>query len=617
MRDVTISRRRVLQGVGGAVAVSVATGSASAAQHRHIVGTETFDAVDEARDRAIEIRHVLDFGAIGQAVSGRWEEDDLDELAQRGDVRYIEPVVDYEIEGHTDADQDDGDPDAELVLPWGIDRVDADVAHHHDEEGSGSSVAILDTGIAPDHESLDVHGGVSCLHVEDVDPKECSDDGWEDNHGHGTHCAGTAVAPVTDEGVVGVCLEAELWAVKVLDDDGSGDTDDIAAGIEWTADEGIDVGSMSFGGRFESQVINDACSYAYEQGVLLVSSAGNEGPANNSVTHPATHEDVIAVSAVDEDDDFARWSSRGDEVELAAPGVDILSTVPEDADGIEDEDYEKYAEASGTSMACPHVSGAGAQLMEHSEWADNEEARERLQDTAEDIGLDDNEQGHGLVDVAAALGIVEEEAFFAVEITNTNSPVDEGETLTVDAEIENTGDDEDTQTIELVIDNDEDIGTVDEEEVTLDAGDVTSLTLEWETEDGHAGEYDATVSSDDDSDTEPVTVEDDDDPPDGELSIDTFDVENRSNPRWTRARVTWEVSSGEEDGELETVTSELHDDETVYDEEVSDVSGFEADGEHDLRTDADDLDETDAEVTLTVESETETLSETKSLENSE
>ena len=116
----------------------------------------------------------------------------------------------------------------------------------------------------------------------------------------------------------------------------------------------------------------------------------------------------------------------------------------------------------------------------------------------------------------------------------------------------------------------------------------------------------------DEGDVESFTTEEGEDP-DGELTIDTFDVQNRSNPRWTRARVTWEVSSGADDGELEIVTSELHNGEP-FDEEEEGVSGFEADGEHDLRADADGLDEDEAEVTLTVETvDEESVSETKPL----
>ncbi|MFW5938803.1 MAG: S8 family peptidase, partial [Halanaeroarchaeum sp.] len=217
---------------------------------------------------------------------------------------------------------------------------------------------------------------------------------WDDDNDHGTHCAGTADAVDDSEGVVGVSTEANLWAGKVLNGCGSGSNDNIAAGIEWAADQGFDVASMSLGGD-SSSVVQDACQYAYDNGVLLVAAAGNDGECTDCVGHPAAYDTVIAVSATSEDDSLASFSSTGPEVELAAPGEDVLSTVPPESssDGLDT--------FSGTSMACPHVSGAGAQLMANG--YTNTEARSRLQETAEDIGLGDNEQGYGLLDAEAAV----------------------------------------------------------------------------------------------------------------------------------------------------------------------------------------------------------------------
>ena len=498
------SRRRVLRAVGTIGGVGVLGTQSVGAQQpepldRHIVGLEPGQAA-VARDAAAEVYRTLDFGAIGQAVSGWFTEAAIAGLSRNPNVRYVEPEGVMEAIDHA-TDENDGDPSAEQVLPWGIDRVDADVAHHEGETGGGSSVSIIDTGIDPEHETLEVTDGRAFVNCRG----SCAED-WDDDHGHGTHCAGIADALDNDVGVVGASTAADLYAVKVLDGNGSGTWSDVAAGIEWTADRGIDVASLSLGGDTASETVRDACEYAYGEGTLLVAAAGNDGPDADSVGYPAAYEECIAVSATDENDEIADFSSRGDEVELAAPGVDVLSSLPDD-------EYDRW---NGTSMACPHVSGAGAQLMEHQ--YTNVEARQRLNETAEDVGLARTEQGNGLVDVAAALGI------------------DDG------------GDDGDS---------------------------------------------------------------------DGELSIDTFAVENKSNPRWTRADVEWAVSSSTNDGELEMVTSVLHhenDDESApYAEEASAVDGFEADGEHDLRTDADGLADDDAEVTLLVETSETKISETKPL----
>src|SRR4030042_7181448 len=115
-------------------------------------------------------------------------------------------------------------------------------------------------------------------------------------------------------------------------------------GLQWCVDNGISIASMSFGGEQYSRTFKMACDEAYAAGVLLVAAVGNGGP----VFYPAAYDSVIAVSATDSSDSIAGFSSTGPEVEIAAPGVNILSTY---FDG-------EYAIGSGSSMACPHVAGA-------------------------------------------------------------------------------------------------------------------------------------------------------------------------------------------------------------------------------------------------------------------
>lgn len=243
----------------------------------------------------------------------------------------------------------------------------------------------------------------------------CNEPGDNDNnHDHGTHVAGTADAASNDEGVVGVCTEATLHAVKVLDCDGVGTFSDIAAGIEYTADQGWEVANMSLGSDSGSRTIHDACMYAYYNGVTLVAAAGNDGPCSDCVDLPAVYREVLAVSATTRDDTLAEFSSTGPEIELAAPGRDIRSTVP-----------GGYASFSETSMASPHVAGGASQLMAikynnatiitydsndeltEESYDDPGGARGRLRDTAENVGLSEPEQGDGMVDVEAAVAIGE------------------------------------------------------------------------------------------------------------------------------------------------------------------------------------------------------------------
>ena len=378
----TNSRRELLTGIGVGLGGLVATGPADAAgRGRHIVGTSTPAARRAAERRANTVHRVFDFDDIGQAVAGRFSEQALDALRKNPNVRYIER---------------DGTLSAiAQTLPWGVDRVDADVVHADGETGGddtdgegGADVAIIDTGIDADHPDLLANLGAGRAYV-DCSGSSCTEP-WDDDNSHGTHCAGIAAAADNSEGVVGVAPAATLHALKALDDGGSGYLSDVVAAIEYTADQGWDVGSLSLGTASSYSTLRDACQYAADRGVLLVAAAGNDGCAD-CVNYPAAYATVVAVSATESDDTLASFSSTGAEIDLAAPGGGIYSTV---VDG--------YATYSGTSMACPHVAGAGAQLMDDG--YTSTEARDRLTSTAEDIGLSSDEQGSGLLDVEAAVG---------------------------------------------------------------------------------------------------------------------------------------------------------------------------------------------------------------------
>ena len=292
------------------------------------------------------------------------------------------------------------------TVPYGIETVNADVAIDDGNTGDGVSVAIIDTGIGVHHEDLAGNLGTGWA----ADDAACQDDctsgwfcnpndistcyeEWDDDNDHGTHVAGTVGAIDNDLGVLGVSPDVTLHAVKVLDCCGSGSFDDIAAGIEWSANQGHEVQNMSLGGS-ESSVVEDAVEDAAAENVTIIAAAGNDGECTDCVSHPAAYDEVIAVSATDDEDELASFSSTGPEVELAAPGVDVLSAVPRD----------DYAEFSGTSMASPHVAGGAAQVVADGT-TDREQVRQTLKDSADDIGLGSNEQGAGRLNVAEALDL--------------------------------------------------------------------------------------------------------------------------------------------------------------------------------------------------------------------
>jgi subtilisin family serine protease len=226
-------------------------------------------------------------------------------------------------------------------------------------------VAVIDTGIAS-HSDLNIAGHVNC--VSWLPWSSSCSSGGTDGNGHGTHVAGTIGAIDNGSGVVGVAPGARLWGVRVLNNQGSGYTNQIIAGINWVAANSatIEVANMSLGCECTSSAQATAISNAVAKGVVFVVAAGNSDK-DASTFSPANHPDVITVSALadfnglpgggaaatcraDEDDTLANFSNFGSLVEIAAPGVCINSTWLNGG----------YNTISGTSMASPHVAGAAA-----------------------------------------------------------------------------------------------------------------------------------------------------------------------------------------------------------------------------------------------------------------
>jgi subtilisin family serine protease len=288
-------------------------------------------------------------------------------------------------------------PQPDEVTPWGVDRIDADLAWEV-STGSGINVAIIDTGIDKDHPDLvdNIMGGVNFVKIKG----KIIADQWDDDNGHGTHCAGIVAAVDNDIGVIGVAPEAYLYGVKVLDRRGSGYVSDVILGIQWSIEDEMDVISMSLGTSSDVQSLHDACDAAYAAGIVVVAAAGNSGDTDpdDDVIYPAKYSSVIAVAATDDTNTRASWSGDGPEVELAAPGVAIYSTWK----------GGEYDTKSGTSMAAPHVAGTAALVLAANPGLNPDDVRATLQAAADDLGAEgfDNYYGHGLVDAEqAATGV--------------------------------------------------------------------------------------------------------------------------------------------------------------------------------------------------------------------
>lgn len=256
------------------------------------------------------------------------------------------------------------------TLPTGVNRIDAE---NKTNKGAGVQVAVIDTGIDYTHPDLaaNVVGGKNCS----------TGFSYKDGNGHGTHVAGTIAALNNSQGVVGVAPSAKLWAVRVLDNNGSGSWSSVICGLDFVTSKApknggkITVANMSLGGTGTSDnncgntnndPLHKAICRARDAGVTIVVAAGNSA-ANAATSVPAAYDDaVITVSALADsdgasggtgaatsygaDDTFATFSNYGSVVDIGAPGVNIYSTWKGGG----------YATISGTSMATPHVTGAAA-----------------------------------------------------------------------------------------------------------------------------------------------------------------------------------------------------------------------------------------------------------------
>ncbi|MGO7956924.1 S8 family serine peptidase [Rhizobium leguminosarum] len=269
---------------------------------------------------------------------------------------------------------------------WGLQAIRA---IEGDLSGVGIKVAILDTGFDETHQDFVGRSVTKKLFATR------SSEG--DVHGHGTHCIGTACGPLrpTSGPRYGIAHEAEIYAGKVLGDDGFGTDRSIIAGMEWALDEGCHVISMSLGAATQ---IGDAPSDDYEQigqvcldaGTLVVAAAGNESSRPQQIApvgSPANASTILGVGAVDRSFVPASFScgglNPGQEVDIAAPGVDIFSSLPDD----------KYDRWDGTSMATPHVAGVAALIAQSDPkfrgwalWARLIQLTKPLSSSARDVG---------------------------------------------------------------------------------------------------------------------------------------------------------------------------------------------------------------------------------------
>lgn len=268
---------------------------------------------------------------------------------------------------------------------WGLGRIRAPQAWDT-SRGNGALIAIIDGGASANHPDLaGAFVGQYDYYNGDATPN--------DEDGHGTHVSGIAAARTNNStGIAGTAPGASLLNYDVCGAQYCTDAA-INTAIRAAADRDADVINMSLGGGGNSTAQQNAVNYAWNAGTVLVAAAGNEAQEGNPVSYPAAYTNVIAVGATNSSNTRANFSNYGNYVDVAAPGVDILSSVPPSG-------YESWP---GTSMATPFVSGVAALLAAQGRTAS--EIRQRIEGTATDLGTAgrDNSFGHGLVNAEAAV----------------------------------------------------------------------------------------------------------------------------------------------------------------------------------------------------------------------
>ncbi|MCY7296225.1 S8 family serine peptidase [Alteromonas sp. a30] len=265
------------------------------------------------------------------------------------------------------------------TTPYGITMVQATSLVQSNK--TNRKVCIIDTGYDLGHEDLptDATGQANNSQVG----------AWNnDGHGHGTHVAGTVAALDNNVGVVGVHPDVALHVVKIFNDSGSWTSaSDLIQGIQQCKDAGANIVSMSLGGGSSSTAESNAMQGFVDDNMMLIAAAGNDG--NSSLSYPASYDAVMSVAAVDSSANVASFSQYNSQVEIAAPGVAVNSTLPGDT----------YASWNGTSMATPHVSGVAALVWSFHTSCTGENIRKALNDSAQDRGAAgrDNFYGNGIV----------------------------------------------------------------------------------------------------------------------------------------------------------------------------------------------------------------------------
>ncbi|WP_338045887.1 S8 family peptidase [Paenibacillus sacheonensis] len=283
------------------------------------------------------------------------------------------------------SDSGNNQPQIPSNIPWNVKHVQA--PRIWPTTRGSAAIGIIDTGIGK-HPNLYVTGGINTM----------GGSSYADDNGHGTHVAGIASGLGKNGMIAGVAPRAKLYAVKALDANGAGYVSDLIKGIEWCIKKKIPVINMSLGLAGEtSSALKEAVQRARKSGIIVVASAGNDGPFNEQgIDQPARYSDAIAVAASTRGGSIADYSSRGSGIDITAPGSCIKSTRPGGG----------YTMMSGTSMSSPHVAGGAALLKTLQPSLTPYAVKKRLRATAKKLSsYGTRSQGYGMVQFHTASGL--------------------------------------------------------------------------------------------------------------------------------------------------------------------------------------------------------------------
>ncbi len=394
----------------GSLALAILAGATAPFAGARGVGVSAAPADERTGDIIVRFHHASSLGDVAGALAGSKTE--AIKTTTLADIALVQPAPGESIDDAIRALETDpsvlyAEPDYRVT----IDAVPNDTSYgsqwHYPKVGlptawdatTGSAaviVAVVDTGVELTDAELDSKITTGANAGYDF---ANGDTNPADDHGHGTHVAGTIAAETNNAtGVAGVCWACKIMAVKVLDSTGSGSMLDVAAGIDWARTHGAKVVNLSLGSLSSNATLQTAVTNAYNAGLVVVGAAGNNAgdadTSDDSVMYPGAYANAIAVGATDSTDTIASFSNYGPQIDVAAPGVSILSTLLGSG----------YASWSGTSMATPHVAGAAA-LLASAGITDPATIRARLTSTATDLGAAgfDNSYGYGRINVHLAI----------------------------------------------------------------------------------------------------------------------------------------------------------------------------------------------------------------------